>query len=287
MTVHIMKEALSMVPAIAELCKTASITDGLSTATKVDTLASATKLVYLDKVAHAHLDPEDVSKVGLAVKLYGLTEKVAEVADLMVRGSLEKKASENNVIDEVRIAEMVFSDRLSGVTNLEKVAHIASKLYDTYSDYIESPLVKRYACVDYLNKEAAVTALNGRHAVMPGFGFDKIATIVESSDETKLTLEDLRNISSCVTHLDKKAGLSAKGYNFYAEGFITKQALCSSLQIKVDNVMIPVENILRAPIEHILGQDVNNAIGGDPQQAKAVIESLPLESQRLLLTRVR
>lgn len=287
MTVHIMKEALSMVPDIAELCKSASITDGLSTASKADTLASATKLIYMDKVANAHIDPADMQKVGLAVKLYGLDTEITKIAQAMQKGSLEKKANENKVIDEVRIAEMVFSDRLSGVTNLEKVAHIASKLYDTYSEHIESPLVKRYACIDPLNKEAAVTALKGRHAVMPGFGFDKIATIVESSDENKLTLEDLRNISGCVTQLDKKAGLSAKGYNFYAEGFMTKEALCSALQVKLDNTMIPVENILNAPIEHILGQDVANAIGGNPQEAKAVIESLPLESQRLLLSRVR
>ena len=78
-----------------------------------------------------------------------------------------------------------------------------------------------------------------------------------------------------------------RGYNFYNEAFITKEAAASALMIKLDNTEVPVENVLRAPIGHILGEDVAKEVGSDPYNAKTVLETLPLDMQRLLLQRVR
>lgn len=287
MTVHILKQALELVPDVYEMCKSASIGDGISTTSKENTLASAAKLAYMHKVAGMNVKPEDMIKVATAVKLYGLNQVVSDMTDKMVKGDLMKVASEQEVKNEVAIAEEVFMTKMAGIINIEKRAHIASKLYDAYSDYVSNPHVKRYACADVFVKEAAVRALNGRASVAPNMGFEKIATIVGASDFDKLTLEDKRNISQCVTELDKRAGLTWKGFDFYAESFITKEAACSALMVKIDKNDIPVENILKAPIASILGQDVASEIGSDPYQAKAVIEALPLDSQRLLLSRVR
>lgn len=287
MTVHILKQALERVPEAYELCKSASIGDGISTASKENTLASAAKLIYMDKVACMRVNPDDMMKVATAVKLYGLSSVVSDMADKMIKGELMKVASEQEIRNEVVVAEEVFMTKMAGVGNIEKRAHVASKLYDSYSDFVTNPAVKRYACADVFSKEAAVRALTSRASVAPNMGFDKIATIVEASDFDKLSLEDKRSIAQCVTELDKRAGLAWKGYDFYAESFITKQAACSSLMIRIDKTDIPVENILNAPIAHILGQDVASEIGSDPYQAKAVIEALPMDSQRLLLSRVK
>ena len=287
MTVHILKQAFEMVPAAYELCKTASIGDGLSTSSKENTLASATKILYMDKVAGMKIDPDEMVKVATAVRLYGLSSTVSEIADTMTRRGMMKVASVQEVQNEVAIAEDVFMTKMAGITNIEKRAHMASKLYDEYSDYVTNPSVKRYACVDEFVKEAAVAALNHRETVAPNYGFKKIAKIIDASDISKLSLEDKRNIANCVTELDKRAGLTWKGFDFYAESFITKEAACSALMIKIDKTDVPVENILKAPIASILGQDVASEIGSDPYQAKAVIEALPLDSQRLLLSRVQ
>lgn len=287
MTVHILKQAFEVVPDVYEVCKSASIGDEISTTSKENTLASATKLLYMDKVAGMNVKYDDMMKVATAVKLYGLSDAVSSIASRMAKGELMKIASEQEVRNEVVIAEEIFMTKMAGVINLEKRAHLANKLYDAYPEYISNTAVKRYACADVFVKEAAVNALRGRASVAPNMGFEKIATIVEASDFSKLTLEDKRNISQCVTELDKRAGLTWKGFDFYAESFITKEAACSALMVKVDKTDIPVENILKAPVASILGQDVATEIGSDPYQAKAVIEALPLDSQRLLLSRVK
>lgn len=285
MTVHSLREALTLVPEAAELCKAASISDDLLTDSEASTLASYLRAAYLTKVANQVVPEKDLHRINTAVALYGLMDKAAEFSQKMaqrhVSQTLEKQASDQ-ISSRVHLAEMLVED-MSG--NLVKAASAARDLYDSYGEYVTSPLVRRYACGDVFVKEAAVRALRGRAAISHMPEFEKIASIVEASDETKLTQEDLRNIASCVTQLDKKAGLLS--YNFYAEAFITKEAAASCLTVTVDKSQVPVENILKAPIGNILGEDVAKEIGSDPYQAKAVVESLPLDMQRLLLQRVR
>lgn len=287
MTVHALRETLTLVPEIAELCKSASVEDGFPTNNADSTLASALKITYMTKVANEKVTYEDRQRVNLAVNLYGLQEKVAELSHTMALRNLEKQASEADRLEELRFAEFVIESEAEGLVNLEKVASLSTELYDAYEEDISSPIVRRYACADTFVKEAAVRALECRAKIAPMHGFDKIASIVASSDPAKFTQEDLRNISSCVSNLDKKAGLQTSGYNFYSEAFITKEAACSALMIKLDNTQVPVENILKAPIGGILGEDVAKEIGSDPYNAKTVLESLPLDMQRLLLQRVR
>jgi len=287
MTVHALRETLSLVPEMVELCKQASVEDGFPTNSKDSTLASALKAVYMVKVANEKIPAEDFARLNTAVALYGLTEKVAELSHTMSLRYIEKQASERDRTEEIRLAESVIESEAQGIVDLEKVASISAELYDSYEEDITSPLVRRYACADVFSKEAAVLALTCRDKIAPARGFDKIASIVSASDADKLTQEDVRNIATCVARLDKQAGLAASGYNFYAEAFITKQAACSALMVKLDNAQVPVENILKAPVGSILGDDVAAEIGSDPYNAKTVLESLPLDMQRLLLQRVR
>lgn len=287
MTVHALRETLTLVPEAIELCKQASVEDGFPTNNADSTLSSALKISYMTKVANEKVPYEDRQKVALAVSLYGLQEKVAELSHTLSLRHIEKQAAERDLREEVAVAESVIESEAYGFVNLEKVASMAIELYDTYEEDITSPVVRRYACADVFVKEAAVRALECRAKVAPNRGFDKIASIVAASDVDKLTKEDVRNIAHCVSHLDKVAGLSMDGYNFYSEAFITKEAACSSLMVKLDSSNVPVENILKAPIGSILGDDVAKEIGADPYNAKTVIEALPLDMQRLLLQRVR
>lgn len=285
MTIHALRETLELVPEAAELCKKASVADGFPTDSKDSTIASALKLNYMVKIAGEKVQPEDVSKVYLAANLYGVLDKVAEFTDLMQQRVHIKQASVTNESAELRVAESYIETQTCGFMDIEKVASASAELYDNYSEDVSSPVVKRYACAEVFVKEAAVAALNGRNSVAPNKGFDKLATILEASDFSKFSQEEVRNIASCVTQLDKRACLM--GYDFYKEAFITKEAACSALMVNVDKQQVPVENILRAPVGSILGEDVAKEMGSDPYQVKAVVEALPLDMQKLLLTRVR
>lgn len=288
MTIHALRDVLELVPEAEELCKQASIEDGFPTNSKDSTIASALKLEYMVKVAGEKVSLEDVRRVNLAARLYGVMDKVAELSTTLQDRALIKQAAELvNEDQDLRIAEDYIETQTCGFMDIEKVASASSELYDAYEADIKSPVVKRYACAEVFVKSAAVAALKSRHNRAPTNGFDKLASIIEASDEDRFSQEEIRSIADCVTKLDKRAGITTDGYNFYKEAFITKEAAASSLMITLDRQKVPVENILRVPVGSILGDDVAKEMGSDPYTIKAVAESLPSDMQKLLLQRVR
>lgn len=285
MSIHALRETLELVPEAIELCKSASVSDGFPTDSRESTLASALKINYMTKIAGERVSSEDMVKVSTAIKLYKLASEVESLSEKMSKRDLEKKASHAEKVEELRIAETYIESQAHGIVDLEKVASASSELYDAYSDDIASSTVRRYACGDVFIKQAAVEALNGRHRIAPHQGFDKLAHILEASDFSKFDIDEIRSIASCVTKLEKRAHLT--GLDFYKEAFMTKEAAASALMVTVDKQQIPVENILRAPVGQILGEDVAREMGSDPYQVKAVVEALPLDMQKLLISRVR
>lgn len=289
MSIHNYRNILEILPESSDLVKSASVSDGLPTDSEASTLMSALQVVYMTKIANQAVEEADIKRVSLATTLYGLMDKVAELSQLMISRSHEKQASSGiDVETQVRIAESEVEVATTGLhKDIEKIASASQELYDGYGDMVESKVVRRYACGDYLCKSAAVDALEARHYLAPKTGFDKLAQIISASDELRFSKDELRQIAGCVTELDKRAGLNARGFDFYKEAFITKQAMCSSLKVTLDKVPVPVENIMKAPIADILGADVASEIGNDPVNAKYVVEALPMDAQRLLLQRVR
>jgi hypothetical protein len=86
--------------------------------------------------------------------------------------------------------------------------------------------------------------------------------------------------------LDKKAGLDIMGFNFYKEALIVKKAAyAGGLSVKVDGQDVPYSKIQALGKERIgsfLGKDIGASLTEDPVNDKAVIESLPLDSQKML-----
>ena len=157
-------------------------------------------------------------------------------------------------------------------------------MYDEYGDFVSSDTVKLYAGAGTLNKEAAELALAIRYKRTGNDGFMKVAKVIHGSDVSKLTQEDNRMIAHAVVELEKEAQLF--GMNFYKDAFMVKEAsILNSTVVKVSGQSIPVSRIMAvAPsISNVIGEDVAKEISeGGPEEIKAIVESLPMDLQKLI-----
>jgi hypothetical protein len=147
--------------------------------------------------------------------------------------------------------------------------------------------VKRYSGNAFLNKEAAVNALAARYQVTQNPDFVKIASAIGRSDVTFFKPERVADICQTVAGMDKLAGLSLKGFDFYKEALLTKAAsIHSALTVRLCNQDIPYEKVDRLSkeaVSHYIGSDVAKELNGDPANTKQVLETLPLDLQRVVL----
>lgn len=278
MSIHNIRKAASLLNDEG-LIKKANINKDFSTDSKDETLATAVEVAYLIKVAHEHVPYHVQERVTKAVNLYGLTQDVtAYMGSMISNNAMEKVASANE--QELRAAEVIFEGNLAGLVDLEKIASQAEQLDDNYGEMIKSAEVKRYAGEFVLNKVAAVEHLKARHYLTKNEEFVKIASIIEASKPDTFTSDDNRLIARAVTMLDKQAKLNVKGFNFYKEAFITKQAAVSALPVTINGKTIAIETLLSksAQLEQIVGEKMPT----DPQTLKAVVESLPLDLQKMI-----
>lgn len=283
MSIYQLREMLQIAPELSEHIKQASDYENFSTASREDTLVSAVKANYMVKIAKKIVDPEELSKVATATRLYGLEDQVRELTDLLIQGStsaLEKSASEAATLRDLKVAESYIEAETTGFCDIEKVAEAAQELYDSYPDDVTSEVVKTYAGANVFIKQAAVEALKARARIVPAF--EKMAHIVEATDASHLSRSQVRTIASAVTQMDKEAGLCTKGFNFYKEAFVTKEAASSALLVNCGGKQIGIEKLMSAPIGDILGDDVARQMGTDPYEVKAAVEALPRDSQQLL-----
>lgn len=286
MAIHSLKAVIGLIPDVVEHIKQAKVEQEFPTDCKDSVLASALEIVYLTKIAHQKISETDINRVSKAVSLYKLQDEVASYSDQMTKSasSVEK---EIDYQEEIKQAEYLFEGNLSGLFDLEKTASQAESLWDSYSDYITSPEIEIYSGAGYLNKQAAIESLHARALVSKNPKFTKLASIINATKDKDFTVEDNRMISKAVLDLEKSANIYGIGFNFYKEAFLTKAASVSVLQVKLAGKSVPVESILRTgmdKISHYLGSDIAQEMGNDPQQIKAVAESLPLDSQKVLAT---
>ena len=284
MSIHTIREVINYVPEAYDMMKQAHVEKEFPTNSKDSTAMSALEIEYLTKVAQQRVAEDIVDRVNTAVELYGIKDDITKLAKTMVNRVNEKQASEVDYEQEVRMAEEYVESQCSGLFDLEKVASTSENLYDEYSDYVESDTVKRYAGAGKLIKEAAELALVSRYKNSGNDEFMKIARLIHNTDVNKLDTEDNRAIAQQVSQLDKQAGLY--GYDFYKDAFLVKEAdLASSLQVQLAGKKIPVEKIITtAPsLSGAIGEDVAQQLTGDPEEVKAIAESLPLDLQKIIV----
>ena len=208
--------------------------------------------------------------------------------------AIEKQAStvEDPLSIGVKQAEANFEGNLSGFgfLGIEKIASAAKDMFDRYGDAVTSDQVKRYAGRAYLNKEAAVLSLANRYHASKDTDFVKIAQMVVNSVREN-DFDNIGRICETVTSLDKKAGLDIIGFNFYKEALLTKQSeLASSLKVNLAGTSVPWESIQKFGKERIastMGKDIADGLTGDPANDKAVLESLPIDLQKMLASLVK
>lgn len=278
MSIHNIRKAASLI-GDDSLVKMANVNKDFSTDSKDETIATAVEISYLLKIAHESVPSHVIERVNKAVQLYGVGQEVNSFTQTMVTAdSLEKKANVNEF--ELKVAEAYFEGNLSGLVDMEKAASQAEQLFDNYGENIESVDVQRYAGVLPLNKSAALTTLATRHSLTGNDEYVKIANIIKSSKDGSFDTDDHRLIARAVTMLDKQAKLNVKGFNFYKEAFTTKSAAVTALAVRLNGKSIPVETLMTksAYFEQIVGEKLST----DPQTAKAMVESLPLDLQQIL-----
>lgn len=173
-----------------------------------------------------------------------------------------------------------------GFLNLEKTASTAREIYEQYKEEVRSEEVLRYAGRAYLNKEAAVKALANRYHATKEPAFVKVARIVADSVQES-DFDSIGQVCKTVLELDKKAGLDILGFNFYKEALMTKKAdYVGSMSINLAGTPVSWEKIQKFGKDRIastLGKDIADELSGDPSHDKAVLESLPLDLQKMML----
>lgn len=293
MLAHNIKDILTKVPEAIEMVKQANLEEDFPSDSKDSVSASYLRVHYLEKIAGKSVDVDVSRKITKAAELYGLKE----VLDSMVSkfSSIEKTASAN-MNDPFKISlsqlEANFEGDLGGLgfLGIEKAASAAKAIYTEYGDDVKSEAVLRYAGQGWLNKQAAVMALANRYHATKEPSFVKVARLVMDN----IIESDFKAISSLcdtVQSLDKQAGLDIIGFNFYKEALYTKEAdLLSSLKVMLGGTEVPWESIQKFGkdrIGSVLGSDVAKAMTGDAATDKAMLESLSMDSQKMLVGLVK
>jgi hypothetical protein len=279
------RNILFLVPEAAPMVKQASVDEEFPLDTRDDAIMSALKVEYMLKVAHEPVYQDDYDRIHLAVALYQAGDIVKQASQAMLSniGALTKQASSDEVL--VKQAEEAIEGSLCGLRpDMDAITAAARHLVSTRGDLVKSATVRRLGGGDDFVRDYAVASLVHREAVTPGYGYGEIAEALTKM--ASVSKDHACQISDTVRHLDDTTGLRLQGYDLYAEAWVTKQAMASSMLIKLAGRDVPIESILRLPIDRILGDDVALACHSHPAEAKAVLESLPLPQQSLLLSRI-
>lgn len=286
MLAHNMKDILELVPSAYEFVKQASIEEEYPVDNPDSAIASGLRINYLIKVAHKPVDLDTINLVKKACILWGVTAKVNELSE-----GLTKKSSEVSKKDAAAFKQDVFLSKLGSFnTDHAELAKEAAFLVHEYEEHVDSEDVLRYACQGELNKQAAIDALNSRAYVTGNEQFTKLAEALSATKE-RLQTEEIQKLAECVTMLDKKANLQVKGFNFYRETILVKEAdIKSCMTVMINGQDVPYEKIQRLGKDRIagaLGAEFGTALGSGPVSDKEVLETLPLDLQKVLASLLR
>jgi hypothetical protein len=290
MLAHSLKSILTLIPEALPLVKKASIDKTLPLDSADSCIASALQLKYFEKVAYSPVSFTDMEKVASAVEMYNVGETVARLSSAMVKAaSVKREVESRDLSAEYFLKEASFSGDIS-TTLVSERSVVAQQLYKlaessniSYSDSVEL-----YSGHAYFDKSAALKSLSVRYAATKNDEFVKIArVIVESSTDERLKdSNNLVKIANFVAALDEKEGLQFKGFNFYQEAFVKEAAFKSALIVKLAGQNVDyekLEQLGKARISSYVGADVAKEMDSGPENFKHVLESLPLDTQKLIL----
>jgi hypothetical protein len=271
------------------MTKQASLEEDFPYDSKDSVCASYLRVHYLTKVAEKQVDPAVAAKITKAAELHNVKKTLDQFLDRF--NTFEKKAAEAEVKYGLTLKDIEagFEGDLGGFgfLGIEKAASTAKSIYEKYGTEVKSPEVLRYAGRAYLNKEAAVMSLANRFHATQEPAFVKVARIIVDSI-SESDFDAISQLCDTVTQLDKKAGLDVIGFNFYREALITKKAAyASAMKLKLAGQEVPWEKIQKFGKDRIastLGKDIADGMTGDPANDKAVLESLPMDLQKMLVS---
>lgn len=287
MLAHSIKPILSLIPEAMPLIKQASLDQDMPVDSRDSCIASALALKYQECVSHKPVDFLAFEKVATAVDLYGVKGIVNSLNSKMVKEAATRSlAARENPKEAFLTKQAGFSGELSGFSDLESSSKTAVELYKQAAELGAEPSldVKRYSGHGYLDKKASIEALAGRFQATGNPNFVKIASAIYKMDTLNLKPETVLDICQTVSSMDKEAQLSSRGFNFFKEAVLVKSA-ASVLTIRLLNKDCPYETIARVGRDRVskfIGEDVAKSMDSGPEEAKAVIETLPLDLQTVL-----
>lgn len=289
---YTLKHVLELVPEAFPLTKSAHVEQNFPVDGRDDCLASALSVEYIKHIKKASVDYDTLSKVVRSVSAYGLHEKVAELSTLMVarHKDLMIKASQELTSSSFLEKQAFWEGGLTDSPDLVEQGLQARDLVKQASALgVEpSPQVLRYSGNLPLEKEAALSALNSRFHLTKDPVLLKIAAALSKEASFVFNPKLVQSLCSTISGLDKKAGLNARGFDFYKEALVEKQAALRAIRVRVGKEEYPIESIQRVPshlLTQYLGEDFSKELSGqDPMTTKAVVESLPMDLQNVLLS---
>lgn len=291
---YTLKSILELVPEVTSLVKQASILQDYPTDNVDGCLASALAIEYAKTQKGQTVPYDAIEKVAHAVEVYGLQGQVTKFTERMIsrmHGGMQKQASvqERGTFDSRRA---FFEGELCGTRDVAGLTKTAGCLFEEASALGRDPgeAVAKYSGNAYLLKEAALTALGHRFHVTKNDTFVKIAAALGKEPDVLPPGRVVQSLCSAITRMDKQAGLDMAGFDFYKETLITKSAAVSCSTVDLCGQTFPLQTVLNVPrehVEHYLGKDVAEGLSSDPTTAKAVVDSLPNDLKRVMITLVK
>lgn len=288
MLAHNLKEILKIVPGVKEHIKQANIEEDFPLDNKDGCFASYINAFYLTKIANKPVEGGMLENLYKAATMYGIVGELKPFLTAMQKYAEQKQIDLVKTAESlpVKTAEAYFEGSLSGFFDVAKAMTDARVLMTKYAEQITSDTVKLYAGKAYFVKQAAVEALQSRASFSGNDTYNKVAALVEKSMDYDSTTDEVMNLCERVIELDKKAGLTARGYNFIKEALSTdSKRINSALIIKLAGKRFPYESFERLGkhrITQYLGKEVAAEMTHNPLLNKRIIETLPLDMQRVL-----
>lgn len=289
MLAHSLKHILEYVPEALPLIKKANLEEEFPTNNIEGAIASALHMKFLEKIAHTSFDVFARDRVEAAVQMYGVKDQVEALGNLMVKAAQAKQLADYENSDENYLLKVSSFEGTLGDTPVDLRSGVATSLYKEAKERNLEPsdLVTLYSGNGYLSKEAAVKSLANRFHTTKNDMFVKLAHSINTAPDHALTPEILVTIADSISTMDKQAGLNFKGHNFYKEAFFVKEAAFKgSLSVTLAGKQIPYESIERvgkSNISQYIGADIAKEMDSGALNFKSVVETLPLDLQRVLL----
>lgn len=290
MLAYTLKEILTLLPEALPLVKEAHIDQDMPLGNRDSAIATALQLKYHEAVDYRPADVFAIEKVAKAIRLYGVEDIVSDLSDKLIKAAATRRlALGRNYKDEYMQKEAAFHVESTGYSDPLRVVGQAEQLYKEAQAVGAQPSdeVVRYSGNGYLDKEAAIRSLAARYQATQNPDFVKIASAINKLDTFTMKPETVQDICRTISEMDKEAGISAKGFNFYREAILTKEAeLGSVMNVKLCGKQMPFEKIARVGRDRIsqyIGEDVAKEMDRGPLHTKQAFEALPLDLQRMVV----